>query len=523
MRTCTTFATLALAVVLTVPAMATEPTVATPTSPEATKLARGPFKPDWKSLQQYRCPDWFRNAKFGIWAHWGPQAVPRQGDWYARNMYQEGSDDYKHHLATYGHPSKSGYKDIIPLWKADKWEPDRLMELYRKAGARYFVAQAVHCDNFDLWDSKFQRWNAVQMGPKRDMVGTWKQAALKQGMRFGVSEHLGYSRCWFQTSHGADKTGHFAGVPYDGADARWRTLYHPADPLDCCRYSDAPDWQREWFNRIEDLVDHYQPDLLYSDGGIPFGEVGRSLVAHFYNESIRTHGGRLEAVYNCKLMKDSGDFVESVSVQDVERGAMREIQPLPWQTDTSNGDWYFRENDRYKTAAQVIRLLADIVSKNGNMLLNIVQYPDGSLPPESATLLKELAAWMSINGEAIHGTRPWRVYGEGPTVVAGGHFKEEFPFTARDIRFSTKGDALYALVLGWPDDGRLRIRALATSAGKIASVELLGASGELDWSQQDNGLRVTLPKKKPCDHAYALKITGHGLQPAPLPTSGERK
>ena len=281
MKPRTTFATYALAVVLNFTATAAEPTVAVPPSPAVTELAAGPFKPNWKSLQQYRCPDWFRDAKFGIWAHWGPQAVPRQGDWYARNMYQEGSDDYKHHLAVYGHPSKSGYKDIIPLWKAEKWKPDKLMELYRKAGARYFVAQAVHCDNFDLWDSKFHRWNAVEMGPKRDMVGDWKQAALKQGMRFGVSEHLGYSRCWFQTSHGADKTGPLAGVPYDGADSRSRTLYHPGDPLDCCRYSDSPDWQHNWSNRIEDLVDHYQPDLLYTDGGIPFGEVGRSLVAHF--------------------------------------------------------------------------------------------------------------------------------------------------------------------------------------------------------------------------------------------------
>jgi alpha-L-fucosidase len=378
------------------------------------------------------------------------------------------------------------------------------MELYRKAGARYFVAQAVHCDNFDLWDSKFHRWNAVQMGPKRDMVGTWEQAALKQGLRFGVSEHLGYSRCWFQTSHGADKHGPFAGVPYDGTDARLSTLYHPSDPLDCCRYSNAPDWHREWFNRIKDLVDHYQPDLLYSDGGIPFGEVGRSLVAHFYNESIRTHGGQLAAVYTCKLMQNSGDFVQGVSVQDVERGAMREIQPLPWQTDTSNGDWYFRENDRYKTAAQVVRLLADIVSKNGNMLLNIVQYPDGSLPPQSAKLLEELAAWMRTNGEAIHGTRPWKVYGEGPTVVAGGHFKEEFPFTAQDIRFTTKGGRLYAIVLGLPHQ-KVHIRSLAGEP--IAAVSLLGSVENPIWKQDADGTVIESPAKLPCEHAVTFRIT----------------
>ena len=180
-------------------------------------IPTGPFRPTWESLKQYRCPDWFRDAKFGIWAHWGPQSVAEEGDWYARNMYIQGSPQYQYHVAHYGHPSKFGYKDIIPLWRAEKWDPDRLMALYRKAGARYFVSQAVHCDNFDLWDSKFHKWNAVNMGPKRNVVGDWQKAARKLGLPFGVSEHLGYSRCWFQTSHGADKTGPFAGVPYDGA------------------------------------------------------------------------------------------------------------------------------------------------------------------------------------------------------------------------------------------------------------------------------------------------------------------
>ena len=214
-------------------------------------------------------------------------------------------------------------------------------------------------------------------------------------------------------------------------------------------------------------------------------------------------------------MHDSGDFVEGVSVQDVERGAMREIQPLPWQTDTSNGDWYYREHDHYKTAAQVIRLLTDIVSKNGNMLLNIVQYPDGSLPPESAKLLEELAEWMSIHGEAIHGTRPWKVYGEGPTVVAGGHFKEEFPFTARDIRFTTKDGKLYAIAMGWPADGKLTIRSLAMPNG-IKSVKLLGCKGKLAWKQTEKGMEITLPQQTVSDIAIAFEIIGENLQPTPI-------
>ncbi len=185
-------------------------------------IADGPFKPTIESLKQYRCPDWFRDAKFGIWAHWGPQAVPMNGDWYARGMYEQGSSHYNYHVAHYGHPSQFGYKDIIPLWKAEKWDPEKLMALYKKAGARYFVSQAVHCDNFDLWDSKFHSWNAVRMGPKRDVVGQWQKAARACGLPFGVSEHVGYSRSWFQTSHGADKTGPKAGVPYDGANPKWR-------------------------------------------------------------------------------------------------------------------------------------------------------------------------------------------------------------------------------------------------------------------------------------------------------------
>ena len=278
---------------------AAEPSSPAQPSREKLEISPGPFQPTWESLKQYKCPDWFRDAKFGIWAHWGPQAVPMCGDWYARDMYIEGSGDYKYHVAHYGHPSKFGYKDVIALWKAEKLDPDRLMSLYKKAGARYFVSQAVHCDNFDLWDSKFHQWNAVRMGPKRNIVGDWQKAARKLGLPFGVSEHVGYSRCWFQTSHGADKTGPLAGVPYDGADPKWQDLYHPPSQPNGCEYSRDPDWHREWFVRMKDLVDQVHPDLFYTDGGVPFGVVGRSLVAHLYN--VRANpSGKTEAVYTCK-------------------------------------------------------------------------------------------------------------------------------------------------------------------------------------------------------------------------------
>jgi len=483
-------------------------------------IAAGPFTPTVESLKEYKCPEWFRDAKFGIWAHWGPQAVPMQGDWYARNMYVQGSEQYNYHVRHYGHPSTFGYKDIIPLWKAEKWEPDKLMALYKKAGARYFVSQAVHCDNFDLWNSKYNPWNAVAMGPKRNVVAEWQKAAKKLGLRFGVSEHLGYSRAWFQTSHGTDATGLQAGAPYDGADPKWRSLYHPASALNGCYYSDEEDWHEEWFLRMKDLVDQVQPDSFYTDGGIPFGKFGFSLMAHLYNSNLAKHGGQLEAVYTSKNFnkpKTHGDFVEGASVEDLERGMQQTIAPRPWQTDTSNGDWYFRQNDHYKTAADVLRQLVDIVSKNGNLLLNIVLYPDGSLPPESARLLEGLSSWFAVNGEALYGTRPWLASGEGPTRVSSGQFNETYSFTAQDIRFTRSKDetTLYAFVLGWPDDRKVIVTSLAKAGGRVSGVSLLGHAPKLDWAQTDKGLVVTMPEQKPSEHVFALKIRGAHLKPAP--------
>jgi alpha-L-fucosidase len=470
------------------------------------------FKPSLESLKQYKCPQWFRDAKFGIWAHWGPQAVPMVGDWYARRMYIEGDADYVHHLKTYGHPSQAGYKDIIPLWKAEKWNPDRLMALYKKAGARYFVSMGVHHDNFDLWNSRFHRWNAVKMGPHRDVVGTWQKAAKKQGLRFGVSEHLGASFTWFQPSHGADKTGPKAGVPYDGANPRYDDLYHPpAAPDDKDWYSKSAEWQQEWLQRITDLIDHYNLDLLYTDGGVPFGnEVGLNMISHLYNNN-RQCRGNLQVVYTCK-QKSEGRWVE-----DLERGVMPGINPNPWQTDTSIGDWYYNKNWKFRPVSWVIHMLVDIVSKNGNLLLNVVQRPDGSLDAEVEQMLRQLAAWNAVNGEAIFGTRPWRIYGEGAVQAAGGNFKEDFAYSNKDIRFTTKGHTLYAIAMGWPDDGRLVVRSLGKSSpvaeGEIQEVRLLGHDGKLPWSQSDEGLIVTLPEKKPCEYAFALKITGQKLVP----------
>jgi alpha-L-fucosidase len=480
---------------------------------ETPQIAPGPFKGDLDSLKQYKCPDWFRDAKFGIWAHWGPQAVPMMGDWYARRLYIQGDRDYQHHLATYGHPSVHGYKDIIPLWKAEKWDPDRLMALYKKAGARYFVSMGSHHDNFYLWNSKLHKWNAVNMGPMRDVVGDWQKAAQKQGLRFGVSEHLGASFTWFQVSHGADKTGPKAGVPYDGADPKYQDLYHfPAAPDDKGWYSKDPRWQKQWFERIKELVDNYHPDLLYTDGGVPFGnEVGASLIAHLYNSDAARRGGRLEVVYTCK-QRSEGRWVE-----DLERGVMAKINPDPWQTDTSIGDWYYNKNWKFRPVSWTIHMLADIVSKNGNLLLNVVQRPDGSLDPEVEQMLDQMAQWIAVHGEAIYGTRPWLVYGEGAVRYKGGHFGEDFRYTAKDIRFTTRGPTLYAIALGWPADGKLVVRSLAAPAGKLTAVSLLGHSGQVKWEQTGEGLIVAMPDKKTSEIACALRITGEDLKPAPIP------
>ena len=475
-------------------------------------IAPGPFEPTTASLKHYQYPDWFRDSKLGMWAHWGPQAVPMFGDWYARQLYQQGGAQYKDHLEHYGHPTKLGYKDLIPLWKAEKWDPDRLMGLYKKAGARYFVSMGVHHDNFELWNSSHHKWNAVKMGPHRDVVGDWQKAAKKLGLRFGVSEHLGASFTWFQDSHRSDKTGPLAGIPYDGADPKYEDLYHwSAAPDDKAWYSKDPRWQLEWFSRIKDLVDQYHPDLLYTDGGVPFGNVvGLSLIAHYYNSSANRNNGKVDVVYTCKQNS------EGMWAEDLERGVMPGIRPFPWQTDTSIGDWYYNRTWKYRGADWVIHMLVDIVSKNGNLLINVVQRPDGSLDAEPEQILADMADWIAINGEAIYETRPWLIHGEGPVRAKGGHFKEDFAYTAKDLRFTSKGEnTLYAFVMGWPAESKLVIRSLSKLpgvTGKINAVELLGHSGQLTWTHDSDGLSINLPEQKPCKYAVALKISGENLR-----------
>jgi alpha-L-fucosidase len=499
--------------------LAMEPLSGVQPIPEKIEIEKGPFDSTWVSLEKYKCPEWFRDAKLGIWGILGPQSVPEAGDWYARNMYIEGHRQYKSHLEHYGHPSRVGYKEIIAQWKAEHFDPDRLIERYRNAGAKYFVVLANHHDNVDCWNSTYHAWNSVNIGPKKDIVGLWAEAVKKQGLRFGVSEHLARSYSWFNTNKGSDTNGPYAGIPYDGNDPRFADLYFPPHPDTVFTYPKNPPewWTRQWFWRMRDLIDTYQPDLMYSDGGIPFGEVGRSLFAHFYNANTRWHGGTLEAVYNIKDMSDRGthgDYRRGVGIQDVERGGLDQISPEPWQTDTCIGDWYYKTGYTYKTSQQVIAMLADVVSKNGNLLLNIPLRHDGTIDVQEEKVLDEMGKWMAVNGEAIYGTRPWKVFGEGPERRGGKRFTEKIfaQMTAEDIRFTTKNAALYAIVLGWPATGKMFLRSLPDADGNVNHVALLGYDGDLAWEQDAKGVHVVLPEAFKSKGIIALKMQGDFMQ-----------
>ncbi|WP_428312877.1 alpha-L-fucosidase [Hydrocarboniphaga sp.] len=513
------------------------------------------FAPSWDSLVGgYRTPDWFRDAKFGIWAHWSAQCVPEMGDWYARHMYIQGYGQYQHHLKTYGHPTKVGFMEMNNRWKAENWDPDALLDLYAKAGAKYFVALANHHDNFDNYNSKYHGWNSLRVGPKRDLVGGWAKAARARGLRFGVSNHSAHSWHWFQTAYGYDAEGPRAGQRYDAytltkADGRgkWWQGLDPQElytgrnmviPDGFSTASSASDWHdqntrqwderpplqnpaftRQWFLRCRDLIDSYRPDLVYFDNtGLPLGQAGLDIAAHYYNASMAWHGGKLEAVVNGKILPPER---RAGLVEDVERGFREGIEPLPWQTDTCLGDWHYNrsifDNHQYKSAATVIHRLCDIVSKNGNLLLSVPLRGDGSIDADERKVLEDIAAWMGRNGEAIHGTRPWRSYGEGPTRVAGGMMSENASqaLTAEDIRFTTKSGALYAIALGWPKDGVLRIAALAQDSalapGSIERVQALGWNDSLPFKRSRKGLEVTVPEGLAGTPAVALQIRGAAL------------
>jgi len=408
--------------------------------------------------------------------------------------------------------------------------------LYKRAGAHYFVALGCHCDNFDLWNSKYQPWNSVNLGPQKDLIGGWANAARAQGLPFGVSIHNAISRSWYKASTGADKEGPLAGVPYDGTLTKAEgkgTWWEGYDPQDLYAQNQNPGADEafgiKYYLRIKDLIDQYHPDLLYFDNPrTPINEqVGLSIFAHDYNTSAARHGGKVESVVTTKDLVKPAER-KSV-VWDIERGKSNRIEPYPWETDTCIGQWHYSikayEKGWYKDAPTVLTMLADIVSKNGNLLLNIPLRGDGTPDEKEIKILNDLADWMKINGECIFGTRPWVRFGEGPSTQqkAAANFNEggEKPYTAEDIRFTqTKdGKTLYAIMLAWPKDQKIVISSLAKTngAGTITGVELLGYAGNLSWKHEQNNLTVEVPATPPCRGPVALKITGDTMRVAPMP------
>ena len=476
----------------------------------------GKFQPTKESLRTYRCPDWFRDAKLGVWAHWGPQAQGVRDDYYGADMYKEGTPAYIDHLARFGHPSKHGFKDVIQAWKTDEWDPERLISLYKAAGVNYLVCIGSHHDNFFLWKSKLQRWNSVDMGPHRDIVGEWQKAAKMNGLRFGVSEHVSRASGYYGAT--SDKSGPLAGVPYDTMDPKNQDLYHqPSMGMT------SEKWTKYCFDFIKEIVETYHPDFLSSDGGVPAG-MGYSMLANYYNDNLAKNGGRLTAVYTGKE-NDAGEKPAGMCVEAVECGVKADISPDPWQTEATIGSWFDTgPTTRYHKADFIVPLLADVVSKNGNLLINFVMRLNGTLSPGAEDIVKDIGAWNAVNGEAIFGTRPWTNFGEGPEKAKRSHMKKysygNFKPTAKDIRFTTKGGNLYAIVLGWPEDGKVTIHSLVKAkipgGNAISKVEMLGNSGTLAYEQTDNGLVVQLPSKKPCNYAFTLKIEGKKLEAIPF-------
>jgi alpha-L-fucosidase len=514
-------------------------------------VALGKFQPSWESLKQYQTPEWFRDAKFGIWAHWGPQCQPEHGDWYAREMYLEGSSDYKDHLARYGHPSTNGFKDVIHEWKAENWDPDKLLALYKRAGAQYFFALANHHDNFDNWDSKYQPWNAVNLGPKKDLIAGWARAARKYGLRFGVSVHAAHAWSWYEPAQSADTQGPFAGVPYDGkltrADGE-RTWWHGLDPQDLYAQNHSPSrgfekggsihtrWNwvngvvqpdeaycQKFYNRTIDLIDKYHPDLIYFDDTAlplwPVSDAGLKIAAHFYNRNNQWHGAKDDGVLFGKILETDQ---QPCMAWDIERGVSPTILPHPWQTDTCIGSWHYDRNiyerNGYKSTKTVIHMLADIVSKNGNLLLSVPVRGDGTIDEKETAIVEGIADWMEVNKEAIFETRPWKVFGEGPASQGAALNAQGFnegrgkPMTDADLRFTTKGRVIYAIELGWPTNA-VSIKSLGKSSGlldtPIKNIQLLGSREKIKWAQDAAALAIEAPKQKTSDVAIVFKITTH--------------
>jgi alpha-L-fucosidase len=470
---------------------------------------QGPFRPDWESLQKYEVPEWYKDAKFGIFIHWGVYSVPAfSNEWYPRNMYEPGYDAYKHHIATYGPQDKFGYKDFVPMFEAEHYDPEAWAELFKKSGAKYVVPVAEHHDGFAMYDSGLSDWTAAKMGPHRDVIGDLAKAVRSKGLHFGVSSHRVEHDFFMSVGRK---------IQSDVNDPQYAAFYGPAQVgvfkwgtavgNDFTYVSSA--WTNDWLARGAELVDKYHPDIVYFDWWIGQASIRTNLArfAAFYYNRSQKYGDHV-GVINYK------DFAmqEHSAVLDLERGQLGDIRPLYWQTDTSvsNKSWGYVKDDTFKSPEFVVDQLIDIVSKNGNLLLNIGPKSDGTVPDEVQQVLLDVGAWLGVNGESIYGTRPWRTYGEGPTKVAAGSFHDTdtAKYTPEDFRFTTKGDEVYAIGLAWPTTGEAVIHSLAKTPGSepVQSVALLGGDAKLRFEQRADGLHVQLPAQAPAKYAYVLRL-----------------
>lgn len=470
-------------------------------------VSTGPYQATWESLRAHQDPKWFDDAKFGIYFHWGPYSVPAFGnEWYARNMYRPGSKENRHHLEKWGPLDRFGYKDFIPLFQADKWDPQDWAKLFAASGAKFAGPVAEHADGFAMWDSGLTEWNAAKMGPKRDVVGEMERAIRKQGLKFIATFHHQWLWAWYPTFNRS----------VDASDPRFAGLYGPSVSEGAWSYKAKSELIQSaafcemWAAKVREVVDKYKPDLIWFDNRM--GNIGeehrKRMLAHYYNRAVEW--GREVAV----TYKDR-DLEPGTGIVDLERGRMAKAPPYKWLNDDSIdwNSWSYVENADYKSADRLVDGLVDIVSKNGNLLLNINPRADGTIPEPTRERLLAMGKWLRLNGEAIYGTKTWEIFGEGPTEVVEGHFGERKikDFTAADIRFTRKGNALYAILLGWPGE-RVTIRSLADGIalwfGEIRRVEMLGVPAPLKWSRSKQGLLMQMPGAKPCDYAYVLKITG---------------
>ena len=464
------------------------------------------YSADWHSVTNHPTPQWYEDAKFGIYFHWSAFSVPAYGsEWYSHNMYQTNHDVYQHHMATYGALDKFGYKDFIPKFTAEKFDADEWAELFQQAGARYAGPVAEHADGFSLWDSQVNPWNAARMGPKQDLVGKLARAIRKRNLKFITTFHHQWLWGWYSTT----------ATNADVLDPAYSSFYGKPLPVTAFDYAHPQPWPdppfcRQWHDKVIEVIDQYHPDLIYFDSRTMIIDEATRLhfLAYYYNQA-QAQGREVVMTYK------NEDFATGAGVIDLECGRMAAATPYKWQTDDLMdwNSWAYLEQPNYKPAKRLIHQLIDIVSKNGNLLLDIGPRPDGTIPEPVKERLLAMGAWLKLNGEAIYGTRPFEVYGEGPTKVAGGQFSEQNlkDFTSEDIRFTTKKGIIYATLLGWPQDGKVTIKSLAdkrdSTVGKIRRIELIGATGKLEWHRSAEGLQLQLPAHKPCDYAWVLKIT----------------